>query len=373
MAHEGREDWILPVPETQKGGWKPSRGFRIGMSGVAFFVGILTVASIIAATTNPEPSVVAVTPTPSPQPTTIAPHRQGPGDEFAGEPGEASIGAGPSAVQATPAPTATGLSSAALAVTATPTVGQDWTATPAPAASSANLAPAAAALLANVEAHYGVLIAAHRQDWGDDEAEQLRNLGAVQATLQALPTSLLSKITVGQSSPLTFLSNEHGQTVSGWQPYGDRAANYYTNEDHGPAGSQPSNQVVLQPGSSAQTIAHELVHAYQLRDTAPGAFVAAMLTPEMKSFMQATGWKQLATDEQVLAVQTGSWDAINALFSYEGRPLSYVNEYGSVATLYGPNPLEAFAEAAGLYYAHSTAITLPNWADYWAWFDANLN
>jgi hypothetical protein len=89
--------------------------------------------------------------------------------------------------------------------------------------------------------------------------------------------------------------------------------------------------------------------------------------------MQATGWKQLATNEQVLAVQTGSWDAINALFSYEGHPMSYVNEYGSMATLYAPNPLEAFAEAAGLYYAHNAAITLPNWADYWAWFDANLN
>jgi hypothetical protein len=344
------------------------------MSGVAFFAGILTVASIIAATTSPEPTVVAVTPTTSPQPTTIAPHRQGPTDEFAAEAGSSSIGgAGISAAQATPAPTATGLSGPALAATATPTVGQDWAATPAPTASSANLAPAAAALLANIEARYGVLIAADGQDWGANEAEQLRNLGAVQFALQALPDGLLSEITAGQGGSLTFLSNEHGQTTSGWQPYGDRAANYYTNEDHGPDGSHPANQVVLQPGSTAQTIAHEMIHAYQLRDTAPGAFVAAMLTPQAKSFMQATGWKQLATDEQVLAVQTGSWDAINALFSYEGRPLSYVNEYGSMATLYGPNPLEAFAEAASLYYAHSAAITLPNWADYWAWFDANLN
>jgi hypothetical protein len=49
-----------------------------------------------------------------------------------------------------------------------------------------------------------------------------------------------------------------------------------------------------------------------------------------------------------------------------------VDDTGNVASLYAPNPLEAFAESAALYYAHSFAVTLPDWADYWAWFNGNL-
>ena len=41
-------------------------------------------------------------------------------------------------------------------------------------------------------------------------------------------------------------------------------------------------------------------------------------------------------------------------------------------SLFAPNPLEAFAEAGGLYYAHSAATTLPDWPEYWAWFAANV-
>ena len=41
-------------------------------------------------------------------------------------------------------------------------------------------------------------------------------------------------------------------------------------------------------------------------------------------------------------------------------------------SLFAPNPLEAFAEAGGLYYAHSPSTTLPDWPEYWAWFAANV-
>ncbi len=375
MAREGRETGTLPETtegRAQKGGWKPSRGFKIGISGVAFFAGILTVASIIAVTTEPDTGVVAVTPTPSPQPTTIAPRRQGPADEFTSAGADAYLGAvDQGATTAHPAP-ATSAGSTAGAATATPTIGEGWSATPAPIADAPEVAPAASGLIAGIESRFGVDILTAGQDWGVGEADQVRNLGAVQAALQALPPGVISRIVSGSGGTLSFLSNQHGQTAGGWQPYGDRAANYYTNQDYDGQNAFATNQVILQPGSAAQTIAHELVHAYQLRDTAPGAFVEALLTPEMKSFMQATGWKQLVSDEELLAVQTGSWDGINSLFSYQGHSLSYVTEHGSTAELYTPNPMEAFAEAAGLYYAHGDGFTLPAWADYWSWFNANL-
>jgi hypothetical protein len=102
----------------------------------------------------------------------------------------------------------------------------------------------------------------------------------------------------------------------------------------------------------------------------PGAFVAALLTDEMKSFMQTTGWKQLTSDDEILATSGGSWDGINSLFSYDGPALLFTNEFGAVSELYAPNPLEALAEAAALYYTHESP--LPGWGAYWDWFAANL-
>jgi hypothetical protein len=208
------------------------------------------------------------------------------------------------------------------------------------------------------------------QDWGSSEDLQVRNLTAVRAALSGVPATV--RVTVNQSSALAFLSNKSGATEGGWQPYGAREANYYTNEDLAPAGTTPSNQVVLQPGSTSQTIAHEVMHAYQMRDVDAGQYALALLSPEMKSFMQATGWTQLGSDDDVRAAIGGGWDAVNALFEYNGRTLAYSNEFGDSLTLYTPNPVEAFAEAAGLYYGHNTALILPDWPEYWDWFQANV-
>jgi hypothetical protein len=114
-----------------------------------------------------------------------------------------------------------------------------------------------------------------------------------------------------------------------------------------------------------------MMHAYQLRGQAPGDYVRALLTPEMKSFMQATGWTQLVSDDEVMA-DAQSWEAVNADYSYDGRELAYPNEWGDLAMLFTPNPLEAYAEAGGLYYAHSSGTTLPDWPEYWGWFAANV-
>jgi hypothetical protein len=278
-----------------------------------------------------------------------------------------SIAQAPTSTE-TSAPTAV-----ASSVSVTPTVGDGWSATPAfyTPAPAPPLTDAALALAGTIEAEFGVRVLTEGQDWGEGEAEQVRNLAAVSYALASVPEGVLSAANANSAGPLTFLSNSSGRTEDGWQPYGDRAANFYTNEDRGPAGRTAANQVVLQPGSASQTIAHEVVHAYQMRGLAPGDYVSALLTPEMKSFMATTGWRQLAPDDEVRAAG-GSWEAINALFVYEGRFLEYTNQYGDRVTLFAPNPLEAFAEAAGLYYAHPDGTTLPDWPDYWDWFDANI-
>lgn len=371
MAREGRGDGTLPEITAQRR-WKPSLGFKIGMSGVAFFAGLLIVAGVLGSSGSPrgQADATAATPTPEPQPTTRAPHRETKDDEFAIS--EESVPGGvPGAAAGSVETTATPANS--HPATATPTVGDDWSATPAPAPQfeTGALDPQATALVAQIEAQYGVRIVVSGQHWGDDASTQLRNLGAVAAALESLPDGLVAEVVDGPGGPLTFLSNDHGRTEAGWQPYGDRAANFYSNEDRGVV-SGPANQVILQPGSTGRTITHELVHAYQLRETAPGAYVTALLTPEMKSFMQSTGWRQLVSDQELMQVNAGSWDAINALFVYEGRPLSYVNDAGSQSSLYAPNPLEAFAESAALYYAHGPAVPLPDWAEYWSWFASNL-
>ncbi len=93
-----------------------------------------------------------------------------------------------------------------------------------------------------------------------------------------------------------------------------------------------------------------MMHAYQLRGEAPGDYAGALLAPEMKSFMQATGWQQTASDEQVRAAARQSWETLDADFMYSGRALTYTGENGDMLSLFAPNPLEAFAEAGGLYY-----------------------
>jgi hypothetical protein len=209
------------------------------------------------------------------------------------------------------------------------------------------------------------------QFWGNGEADQLRYLGALERALQSVPAGVLSAVNANAGGRLTFASNNSGRTEDGWQPYGDRAANFYCNEDRDASGQHAANQIVLQPGSGSQTIAHEIMHAYQSRGQAPGDYVSALLSAEMKSFMAAAGWRQLGTDDEVRAAGN-SWASVNALFVYEGRSTSYVNEYGTTVGLYSPNPLEAFAEAGGLYYGRSEATALPDWPEYWAWFAANV-
>ncbi len=258
--------------------------------------------------------------------------------------------------------------------TITPTIDGAWSATPYPTTTQPTTGPAASAasLASSLATQYSVRILTSGQNWGSDEASQVRNLNALGAALASVPAGVRAAIAANPGGPLAFLSNDSGSTEAGWQPYGTRQANYYTNEDVAAGANIAANEIVLQPGSTAQTIAHEMMHAFQLRDQAPGDYAGALLDPEMQSFMAATGWTQNVSDAQVRTDATRSWEALDADFTYTGRTLTYAGADGSMLSLYAPNPLEGYAEAGGLYYAHSAATALPDWAEYWGWFSATV-
>lgn len=366
----------------------PSLTMKVGIAGLVFFFGLFVAVAVFTTGGDSEtpvaadsrPTVLGI----STEPAVFEPTRSRAATRT---PIASSISITPTVLtvpgdprfptsSASQSPTPTALSTAATPAVATnsPTVGGSATNTPVASTPSpgGGLTAAASELATRIENDFGVRVITDGQDWGADEQRQLRNLGAVRTALESMPSGVIAQIVAGPGGPLTYLSNNHGRTEEGWMPYGDRAANYYSNEDRGLNGSHEAHQIVLQTGSTAQTIAHEMAHAYQMRGAGTGEYVDALLTPEMKSFMAATGWTQLVSDDELRANADAAWDTINQMFAYEGRDLSYINEFGSSVTLYTPNPIEAYAEAAGLYYAHSSGTTVPNWPEYWAWFDVNL-
>lgn len=235
---------------------------------------------------------------------------------------------------------------------------------PAPAVSAA-----AADLAAGASQRFGLKVDLDGQDWGRDQQEQERNIGAVISAIDALPRTVSSSIVAGPNGAITVLSNRQGRTENGWQPYGDLAPNFYTNSDRGPAGEKTANEIILLTGADSGTIAHEMLHAYQFRQAEPDGYVAALLGSEMKSFMQATGWRQLVRDDELMAAQHSSWSAIDKMFAYEGRDPVLIQAAG----LDFSNPLEAFASAGAMYYTRkATGAPLPLWTELWSWFDANL-
>ncbi|MDO8615922.1 MAG: hypothetical protein Q7T33_09355 [Dehalococcoidia bacterium] len=254
------------------------------------------------------------------------------------------------------------------------TAASSWSMAPIPVAPAPapTLAPAAATLAAQAKAAYGIDIVLDGQDWGTDEAPQLQNIGAVISAMDRLPVTVASSIASSPAGPLAVLSNTQGRTQDGWQPYGDAARSFYTNSDQGPAGHRAAHEIVLAAGAGPLSVAHELLHAYQFRDVAPGEYVLALLGGEMRSFIAATGWRPLASDEAVRAAVHEPWQTIDSLYVYEGRALTYVDENGAAVTVRPANPLEAFAIAGALYYARPGTMPLPDWPEYWAWFDARL-
>ncbi len=271
---------------------------------------------------------------------------------------------------------ATDAAAPTLAPTASvaPTLAEAWSATPhlpTPAPDPAP-SPAASQLVTAIEPGFGVSVILAGQDWGPDEAEQLRNLGALAGALASLPANLVSLATDSSHGTLSVLSNEGGRTLAGWQPYGQGAANFYATQDWDGNAHTAASQIVLQTGANRVTIAHELLHAYQMRNAPPGNYGRALLTAEMGAFMAATGWVQIVSDAELQSLVDGSWEGIAAMFRYEGANLSYVSETGEAGKAFAPNPIEAFAAVGALIYAAPDGTELPEWPEYRRWFESNL-
>jgi len=249
-----------------------------------------------------------------------------------------------------------------------------WSAGPTPVAPAAALEPATEAerLAAEAARTYGVRIVVDGQDWGATEGAQADNVRAVISAIDRLPDTVISAVVSHPQGPLAFVSNNDGRTLDGWQPYGARPMTYYTNSDQGPGGYHAANQVVLSVGATSSSIGHEIMHAYQARGVGPDEYALSLLQPEMRSFMLATGWRQIGTDEEVRAAKDQPWSVLNALYVYEGPPLTYSTGSGGGSTLVAANPFEAFAIAGSMYYTRPAWMPDPNWTEYWAWFQSHL-
>ncbi len=349
----------------------PSRGFLVGMGAVVLFALFLAVVGAIAAQSGsggdrddpaalPEETPSSVEPTV--EPTAISPTVT-PESEYAIATPEEDE---PAAV-AVPEPTSS-------IVEAPRTAASSWSMEPtlAPPAPAPPSAPEAVRLAAEAGEGYDVRIVLDGQDWGPSEASQVTNVQAVISAIDRLPDTVISAVVAHVNGPVTFVSNNEGRTLDGWQPYGGNPMTYYTNSDQGPGGSHASNQVVISVGATSISVGHEILHSYQFRNVSVDEYALALLQPEMRSFMAATGWRQSGSDEQVRQTINQPWSALNSLYVYEGRPLTYSISSGATSTFAPSNPIEAFAATGSIYYTRPSWMLQPDWPEYWAWFSANV-
>jgi hypothetical protein len=210
------------------------------------------------------------------------------------------------------------------------------------------------------------------QDWGPNEASQEANVQAIISAMDRLPDRVMSAVVGHVHGPLTFVSNDEGRTLDGWQPYGDHPMTFYTNSDQGAGGYHASNQVVVSVGEPSMSVGHEILHAYQARNVGPDEYALALLQPEMRSFMDATGWRQTGTDQTVRQAVNQPWSVVDSLYVYEGRTLTYNTAGGHTTVITAANPFEAFAIAGSIYYTRPSWMPLPDWPEYWGWYEATV-
>ena len=312
----------------------PTRGFFIGMGAIVMFAILLAVMGAVAAGSPVED------PTPPVPAESMAPDAE----------------------------------ATASTVQNPTTIASSWSAGPTPV--SHDTAPPAAAdavrLAGEADEAYDVRIVVAGQDWGVDGAAQTANVEAVISAIDRLPATVISAVVAHANGRLTFVSNDQGSTLDGWQPYGGQPMTYYTNSDQSIAGYHASNQVVISVGATSMSIGHEIFHAYQFRSVGPDQYALAMLQPEVRSFMEAVGWRQIGSDEEVRQAVNQPWSELDSLYVYEGRALTYSSTSGATSTISAANPTEAFAIAGSFYYTRSAWIPLPDWPEYWAWFQANV-
>jgi hypothetical protein len=194
-------------------------------------------------------------------------------------------------------------------------------------------------------ATHGIELVTQGEEWDD------RSLANVDAALSALPPGLLGSLGNPALGEMQIVVNREGRELSGTQPY-DGAANFYSTNDG-------INELVLYPDQSEFTVLHELGHSYNLRRTPAGRYALALLDPEMRSFMAATGWHVLSTDAQVRAAV----DQIGVEYSYDGGFMW--------SNLSHNDPLEDFANSFATYFLDPVTLQSLSPARY-AWFAANI-
>ncbi len=76
----------------------------------------------------------------------------------------------------------------------------------------------------------------------------------------------------------------------------------------------------------------------------PEAYSPRARDPEMRSFMAATGWRLLSSDEEV----RNSWDGTDLVFEYDGPAIWQF--------LSRQNPAEDYANSFALFFYDPTAL-----------------
>ena len=334
LTWHGESDGCGPDDGAARRRRSPTRGFFVGMGAIIMFAVLLTAMGAMAAGSPAEdPALPLPAEPPAPEAEAIASTVQNPTTIAS------SWSAGPTPVSPSPAP---------------------------PAAADA------VRLAGEADEAYGVRIVVAGQDWGADDAEQTANVQAVISAIDRLPATVISAVTAHANGRLTFVSNDQGSTLDGWRPYGGQSMTYYTNSDQSIAGYHASNRVVLSVGATRMSIGHEIFHAYQFRSVGPDQYALALLQPEVRSVMEAVGWRQIGSDEEVRQAVNQPWSELDSLYVYEGRALTYSSTSGATSTISAANPVEAFAIAGSFYYTRPSWMPLPDWPEYWAWFQANV-
>src|SRR3989304_5740837 len=200
-------------PNGGPGGHETSgpRAFYIAICAVSLLFLLVTVAGVIAAQTTSDGAPVATAEPSAP-----------PQREFA-EAGAPDIQIEAGVVDDPSSST----------VQSPTTTASSWSAGPTPAAPAGGPEPAAQAGRRAAEAArtFGVRIVIDGQNWGVTEEAQADNVGAVISAMDRLPDTVISAVVSHPHGPLTFVSNNEGRTLDGWQPYGGPPLTHHTTPD----------------------------------------------------------------------------------------------------------------------------------------------
>ena len=165
---------------------------------------------------------------------------------------------------------------------------------------------------------------------------------AVEDVIDRLPEEIVLGFST-EEHPLVFVSNLEGRLPSGWAPYGGHPMAFYSNED--PPGRK-GQYIVLIPGMTHLSVAHEIMHAYWFLDSKAGDYTA--MAQWQVDYAVAVGW---------------IW--YNGLWEYRGSdPIS-----GKARE----NPWEDFAVTGARCYASPDWLPRPDLPVHYRWFTENID